>query len=75
MGSGLSSVQNVLAEDSGGRQNFMTSFMLAEVLKYQYLVQTGKKGVWNLLAGEGMLNEFVHNTVAHPFSVAAKKPV
>lgn len=59
---GFSSVNDVLAADGNGTQNFMASFMLAEVLKYQYLIQTPKKGIWDVQYGEDHLNYFVYNT-------------
>ena len=48
VGSGFSSVNNVLTPDGNGTQNFMASYMLAEVLKYQYLIQAEKKGIWDI---------------------------
>lgn len=83
VGSGFSSVQNVLQADGGGYENRMASFMLAEVLKYQYLIQAPdeKKGVWDVEyapdgVGEGgNVNWFVYNTEAHPIRVQTKKPV
>ncbi|EME78867.1 glycoside hydrolase family 47 protein [Pseudocercospora fijiensis CIRAD86] len=77
VGSGFVSVRNVLREDGGERGNFMASFMLAEVLKYQYLIQAPpeKKGVWDVLQGEEKTNLFVYNTEAHPFRVRARRPV
>ncbi|KAF2192175.1 glycoside hydrolase family 47 protein [Zopfia rhizophila CBS 207.26] len=83
VGSGFSSVLNVLNPSGGGTQNFMASYMLAEVLKYQYLIQApeDKKGIWDILyapdgVGEGgNVNYFVYNTEAHPIRVKAKHPV
>lgn len=75
VGSGFSSLNDVLAADGNGTQNFMASFMLAEVLKYQYLIQTEKKGIWDVEAGERKENWFVYNTEAHPLRVAAKRLV
>ncbi|SMQ53973.1 unnamed protein product [Zymoseptoria tritici ST99CH_3D1] len=72
---GFGSLQNVLAEDGGGTDDFMPSFMLAETLKYQFLIQSPKEGVWNVQQGENKTNFFVYNTEAHPFRVAAKHPV
>lgn len=74
VGSGFSSIDNVLLPDGGGTsENFMASYMLAEVLKYQYLIQTEKKGEWDV-EHEGV-NFFVYNTEAHPLRVATKNPV
>lgn len=75
VGSGFSSVNDVLVENGNGTENFMASYMLAEVLKYEYLIQTEKKGVWDVEYGEENQNLFVYNTEAHPFRVAAKRPV
>ena len=58
VGSGFASLNDVLvAGGKGGTGNFMASFMLAEVLKYQYLIQR-EEAAW-----EG---QFVFNTEAHP---------
>ncbi|KAF2472773.1 seven-hairpin glycosidase [Lindgomyces ingoldianus] len=83
VGSGFSSILNVLKEDGGGWENIQASYMLAEVLKYQYLIQAPekKKGIWDVEytpdgAGQGgNVNYFVYNTEAHPFRVRAEKPV
>lgn len=77
VGSGFSSVNDVLIQNGNGTQNFMASYMLAEVLKYQYLIQTDGKGIWNVEVPENgkNVNYFVWNTEAHPFRVAAKNPV
>ena len=83
VGSGFGPVENVLNATGGGNVNFMQSFMLAETLKYQYLIQVPdeKKGIWDVEyapngAGKGgNVNMFVYNTEAHPFKVAAKKPI
>lgn len=71
VGSGFSSVNNVLAFDGDGTQNFMASYMLAEVLKYQYLIQTPKKGIWDVLYGDDKLNYFVYNTGESPDGAVA----
>lgn len=82
VGSGFSSILNIFEEDGGGYENFMASYMLAEVLKYQYLIQVphDKKGIWDVEfaphgVGNGNVNYFVYNTEAHPFRVRAKEPV
>ena len=75
VGSGFSSINDVLVYDGNGTQNFMASYMLAEVLKYQYLIQTPKKGIWDVEYGTDHKNYFVYNTEAHPIRVAAKNPV
>ena len=75
VGSGFSSVNDVLVYNGNGTQNFMASYMLAEVLKYQYLIQTPKKGIWDVEYGPDHKNYFVYNTEAHPIRVAAKNPV
>lgn len=83
VGSGFSSILNIFEEDGGGYENVMASYMLAEVLKYQYLIQApkNKKGIWDVEyapdgVGEGgNVNFFVYNTEAHPFRVQAKTPV
>ncbi|CAK3994017.1 glycoside hydrolase family 47 [Lecanosticta acicola] len=72
---GFSFVNNVLSFTGDGTQNFMASYLLAEVFKYQYLIQTPKKGVWDVMGGEDGRNPFVFNTEAHPFRVAARDPV
>lgn len=78
---GFGSVRNVLEADGGGvRGGIMQSFMLAETLKYQYLVQAETKGEWDVgfekTPGSGAhKNYFVYNTEAHPFKVMAKTPV
>ncbi|CAI6332463.1 unnamed protein product [Periconia digitata] len=83
VGSGFSSLRNVLAVDGGGWQNRMQSFFLAEVLKYQYLIQAPEelKGEWDVEfapngVGEGgNVNPWIYNTEAHPFKVRAQNPV
>ena len=77
VGSGFVSIRNVLREDGGEKGNYMASFMLAEVLKYQYLIQAPpeKKGIWDVISGEDKVNYFVYNTEAHPMRVAARSPV
>jgi mannosyl-oligosaccharide alpha-1,2-mannosidase len=83
VGSGFSSLKNILAEDGGGWTNTMQSFFLAEVLKYQYLVQVPAegKGEWDVeyapkgVGQGGNVNHFVYNTEAHPLRVKAKTPV
>lgn len=72
---GWSSINDVLVQDGNGTKNDMQSFMLAETLKYQYLIQTEKKGIWDVESGEDNKNYFVYNTEAHPLRVAAKNPV
>lgn len=75
VGSGFSSINNVYDPTGGGTDDFMASYLLAEVLKYQYLIQAPKQGVWNVLYGKDKTNQFVFNTEAHPIRVAAKHPV
>ncbi|QDS76213.1 hypothetical protein FKW77_008465 [Venturia effusa] len=76
-GSGFASINNIFAKDGGGTRNFMHSFLLAEVFKYQYLIQAPREkgGIWDVLYGEDKVNYFVYNTEAHPLRVRAKKPV
>lgn len=73
---GWESVNNVLKRDGGGvdRQP-MESYMLAETLKYQYLIQKENVDIWDVFGGKGGTNKFVYTTEAHPFRVRAKKPV
>ncbi|PNP73771.1 hypothetical protein FNYG_12961 [Fusarium nygamai] len=74
VGGGFASISNVLSPSGDGvRGGIMASFMLAETLKYMWLIQTENKGEWDVL--EGGENLFVYNTEAHPLRVAAKKPV
>ncbi|KAK5169811.1 uncharacterized protein LTR77_005789 [Saxophila tyrrhenica] len=75
VGSGFSSVNDVLVESGNGTQNFMASYMLAEVLKYEYLIQKPFGGMYDVEFGKGNENSFVYNTEAHPFRVRAKEPV
>ncbi|KAF2686777.1 glycoside hydrolase family 47 protein [Lentithecium fluviatile CBS 122367] len=83
VGSGFSSINNIFAEDGGGWTNSMQSFFLAEVLKYQYLVQAAeeRKGEWDVeyapggAGNGGNVNLWVYNTEAHPFKVRTKMPV
>ncbi|KAJ4305872.1 hypothetical protein N0V90_001405 [Kalmusia sp. IMI 367209] len=83
VGSGFSGVLNIFEEDGGGWDNIMHSFTLAEVLKYQYLIQApeDKKGIWDVEYAEdgvgkgGNVNYFVYNTEAHPMRVQAKTPI
>lgn len=75
VGSGWASINNVLTPTGNGTSGIMASYMLAEVLKYQYLIQTTKKGVWDVEYGDDNKNYFVYNTEAHPIRVAAKNPV
>lgn len=62
VGSGFASVNNVLLADGGGHRNLMQSFMLAEVLKYQYLIQAPTQGIWDVMYGHDKVNHFVYNT-------------
>lgn len=76
--SGWASINNLFVPDGNGTRNFMASYMLAEVLKYQYIIQTAgtkKGGIWDVIYGEEKVNYFVYNTEAHPLRVKAKKPV
>ncbi|KAM0277600.1 hypothetical protein ACHAO9_012513 [Fusarium lateritium] len=80
IGGGFASINNVLAPDGNGtRKSIMASFMLAETLKYQWLIQTENKGEWDVLSGtpgsNNNKNFFVYNTEAHPLKVATSKPV
>lgn len=79
VGSGFASINNVLDPTGGGSRSSMQSFMLAEVLKYQWLIQTEKTGEFHVLAGTpgsgNYTNYFVYNTEAHPIRVAAKTPI
>ncbi|KAF5016850.1 hypothetical protein F66182_11338 [Fusarium sp. NRRL 66182] len=81
VGGGFAIVNNVLVPDGNGTnpKSIMSSFMLAETLKYQWLIQTENKGEWDVLSGTpGSLdnkNFFVYNTEAHPLKVAAKNPI
>lgn len=79
VGSGFASINNVLNPTGGGSRSSMASFFLAEVLKYQYLIQTEKRGEWHVLSGTpgsgDYENVFVYNTECHPIRVAAKKPI
>lgn len=71
---GFLSVENVFERDGGGHHGVtMASFLLAEVFKYQFLIQTERGGVWDVLYGEGKENHFVYNTECHPLAVAKKK--
>ena len=61
----------------------MQSFFLAEVLKYQYLIQAPEelKGEWDVeyapdgVGQGGNVNPWVYNTEAHPFKARSKTPV
>ncbi|EME40718.1 glycoside hydrolase family 47 protein [Dothistroma septosporum NZE10] len=75
VGSGFASIKNVYKADGDGTGNYMASFMLAETLKYQFMIQSPKDGEWNVQHGENNKNLFVYNTEAHPFKVASRKPV
>ena len=83
VGPGFSGVLNIFEEDGGGWDNIMHSFTLAEVLKYQYLIQAPeeRKGIWDLeyapdgVGKGGNVNYFVYNTEAHPMRVQAKTPI
>ncbi|KAJ4351359.1 uncharacterized protein N0V89_006699 [Didymosphaeria variabile] len=83
VGQGFSGVLNIFEEDGGGWDNIMHSFTLAEVLKYQYLIQApeDRKGIWDVEYAEdgvgkgGNVNYFVYNTEAHPMRVTAKTPI
>ncbi|KAF2105741.1 mannosyl-oligosaccharide 1,2-alpha-mannosidase IB [Lophiotrema nucula] len=83
VGSGFSSILNITDPTGGGWENDQATYMLAEVLKYQYLIQAPeeKKGIWDVeYAPDGVgkknnVNYFVYNTEAHPFRVQAKKPI
>lgn len=75
VGTGFSSLLDVFKTDGGGTQNFMASFMLAEVFKYQYMIQKEGGGIWNVMGGPDKTNLFVYNTECHPMRVTAKKPV
>lgn len=79
VGSGFASINNVLNATGGGSRSSMQSFMLAEVLKYQWLIQTENRGDFHVLSGTpgsgNYTNYFVYNTECHPIRVAAKNPV
>jgi mannosyl-oligosaccharide alpha-1,2-mannosidase len=89
VGSGFSSILNITDPLGGANaserwENFQASYMLAEVLKYQYLIQlpTEDKAGWQIDVeytdepGNGdNVNYYVFNTEAHPFKVQAKDPV
>ncbi len=75
VGSGFSSIKDVLSDNGNGTQNLMSSFMLAEVLKYQYLVQKPFEAIYDVEYGAENRNFFVYNTEAHPLRVAARKPL
>ena len=75
VGSGFGDVNDVLVANGNGTQNYMASFMLAEVLKYEYLLQNPNDFIFNVEYGPDNLNYWVFNTEAHPFKVAAKNPV
>ena len=47
VGGGFSSVNDVLSPTGNGTQNFMASYMLAEVLKYQYVKHVGP--AWQMI--------------------------
>ncbi|RGP77789.1 mannosyl-oligosaccharide alpha-1,2-mannosidase [Fusarium longipes] len=54
VGGGFASVHDVLSPSGNGTCGGITaSFMLAETLTYQWLIQTGSKGQWDVLGGEG----------------------
>ncbi|KAL4917875.1 mannosyl-oligosaccharide alpha-1,2-mannosidase 1B [Aspergillus aurantiobrunneus] len=65
-GSGFAGLENVNAENGGGRQDNQESFLFAEVLKYTYLA-FAPEDEWQVQRGSG--NTFVYNTEAHPFKV------
>lgn len=73
--SGFASINNLFEKDGNGTRNFMASFMLAETLKYQFMIQSPKGGIWDVLSGKEKVNYFVYNTEAHPLRVRARKPV
>ncbi|KAF2734423.1 seven-hairpin glycosidase [Polyplosphaeria fusca] len=89
VGSGFSSIRNITDPNGGANEtdrwdNFQASFMLAEVLKYQYLIQlpAEDKVDWKVdvefteKPGQGdNVNYYVYNTEAHPLRVQAKKPI
>lgn len=79
VGSGFGLINNVLDPNGGGSRSSQQTYFLAEVLKYQYLIQAEKKGEWDVLSGEPgggeNKNFFVYNTEAHPIKVATKNPV
>lgn len=79
IGDGFASINNTLDPTGGGSRSSMQSFFLAEVLKYQWLIQTETQGEWHVLSGTpgsgNYTNYFVYNTECHPIRVAAKHPV
>lgn len=78
VGAGFCDCANIMVSTGGGFNPaipLQDSFMLAEVLKYQYLIQTPKRGPWHVQEGQGKKNEFVYNTEAHPIRVRAQNPV
>ncbi|KAJ4416540.1 hypothetical protein N0V82_006662 [Gnomoniopsis sp. IMI 355080] len=79
VGSGFGLINNVLDPTGGGSRSSQQTFFLAEVLKYQYLIQAEKKGEWDVLSGTPgggeNKNFFIYNTEAHPIRVATKNPV
>lgn len=67
VGSGYSTIRDVMVEGGGGFENMMESFWFAEVLKYSYLIQIDDNAAWQV-SKEGD-NKWVWNTEAHPIRV------
>lgn len=70
--SGFTYVNNVNELGGGGQGDNQESFLFAEVMKYAYIIHLDDE-VWQV--ENGGVNEYVFNTEAHPFKVAASKPV
>jgi mannosyl-oligosaccharide alpha-1,2-mannosidase len=67
VGSGYSSIQDVMVEGGGGWTDMMESFWFAEVLKYSYLIQVDDDAEWQVSRfGD---NKWVWNTEAHPVRI------
>lgn len=67
VGSGYSSIKNVMAPGGGGYGDMMESFWFAEVLKYSFLIQSAGDEEWQVSSGG--VNGWVFNTEAHPVRV------
>jgi mannosyl-oligosaccharide alpha-1,2-mannosidase len=70
VGSGYSTIEDVMAKDGGGFADMMESFWFAEVLKYSYLIQVDDDAEWQV--SQSGNNKWVWNTEAHPLRVYGK---
>lgn len=64
---GYAELQDVMQENGGGYYDQMQSFWMAETLKYLYLIFAADGPLQ--VQAQGIKNQFVYNTEAHPMKI------